>query len=82
MNVQALNDKDEISERIMMGFRLSKGIDYLKLNKEFSIDFLEKYKAQIQKYMDLNFMEMQEGRIFLNNSGMNLSNSIISDFIL
>ncbi|MDO4753862.1 MAG: radical SAM family heme chaperone HemW [Bacillota bacterium] len=79
---QELSEKDEISERIMMGFRLSKGIDYGKLNREFSIDFLEMYKDQIQKYIDLKYMSIKDGRIFLNNEGMNISNSIVSDFIL
>ena len=41
---------DEIFEKIMMGLRLSEGLDIDEINDLYHIDLLEKYKDVINKY--------------------------------
>lgn len=77
-----INITDAINEKIMLGFRLAIGISILEFKSEFGFDILSKYSKQIEKYRKLNMLKIENGRIFLTNAGMNVSNTIICDFLI
>lgn len=81
-NTYDLSPDDRLKERIMMGFRLARGIEIEEINRNYGIDFLQRYSKQIHKFEKLKLLKVNDGRVFLNNKGMNVSNSIICDFIL
>ena len=74
-----------LEERIFLGFRLSDGINTEEINKEFDIDFDEKYSEVIRKYLDTgHILKTQNGYKFSDNKDSNgflLSNLILSEFL-
>lgn len=74
--------EDEMEEYMFMGLRMQEGVSEEAFYKRFDIDINIIYGVIINKYINLKLMEKKDGRIFLNYNGIQLSNSIMSDFIL
>lgn len=87
-NVSVVIDKyensieDEMEEFIFMGLRMVSGIDLLKFKKKFSVDINSIYKEVIEKNIKDGLLVVEENKMFLTAKGMELSNSVMSDFIL
>lgn len=76
-----LEKNDELFEKIMMGLRLTQGINLTEINKLFCINFQEKYKVIIEKYIQMNMLEIQDNYLKTTDSGMNYLNNILIEFI-
>lgn len=87
-NVSVVIDKhensieDEMEEFVFMGLRMVSGIDLLKFEKKFGVDINSIYKEIIEKNIKDGLLVVQENKMFLTAKGMELSNSVMSDFIL
>ena len=75
-----LSEKDQLFETIMMGLRLKEGLDIQKINSKFNIDFKEKYKDVIKKYLDLKCVEMDENSFKPTQLGFKYLNNLLIDF--
>ena len=79
--VRELSLKEKLEEHIYLGFRKGDGIDVLKINMEFGIDFEEIYKNTLKKYTETKHI-LKTGKGYkLSNEGYLLSNIILSDFL-
>lgn len=80
-----LTDEIKLEERIFLGLRLAEGINIKEINKDFHIDFNEKYKPQLEKYLSTgHLLKTNIGYRLSNNetsNGFLISNLILSDFI-
>ena len=65
-----------------MGLRMVSGIDLLKFNKKFGVDINSIYKKVIEKNIKDGLLVVEKNKMFLTAKGMELSNSVMSDFIL
>lgn len=74
--------KDEMEEFVFMGLRMVSGIDLLKFKKKFGVDINSIYKEIIEKNIRDGLIVVEENKMFLTTKGMELSNSVMSDFIL
>lgn len=87
-NVSVVIDKyensseDEMEEFVFMGLRMVSGIDLLKFEKKFGVDINSIYKEVIEKNIKGGLLVVKENKMFLTAKGMELSNSVMSDFIL
>ena len=87
-NVSVVIDKyensieDEMEEFVFMGLRMISGIDLLRFKKKFGIDINSIYKEVIEKNIKDGLLVVEENKMFLTAKGMELSNSVMSDFIL
>ena len=87
-NVSVVIDKyensieDEMEEFVFMGLRMVSGIDLLKFKKKFGVDINSIYKEVIEKNIKDRLLVVEENKMFLTTKGMELSNSVMSDFIL
>lgn len=87
-NVSVVIDKyensieDEMEEFVFMGLRMVSGIDILKFEKKFGVDINSIYKEIIEKNIKDGLLVVQKNKMFLTAKGMELSNSVMSDFIL
>lgn len=87
-NVSVVIDKyensieDEMEEFVFMGLRMVSGIDLLKFEKKFGVDINSIYKEIIEKNIKDGLLVVQKNKMFLTAKGMELSNSVMSDFIL
>lgn len=74
--------KDEMEEFVFMGLRMVSGIDLLKFEKKFGVDINSIYKEIIEKNIKDGLLVVEQNKMFLTAKGMELSNSVMSDFIL
>lgn len=87
-NISVVIDKyensieDEMEEFVFMGLRMVLGIDLLKFKRKFGIDINGIYKEVIEKNIKDGLLVVEGNKMFLTAKGMELSNSVMSDFIL
>lgn len=77
---ECLSTTDRINEYIFMGIRLNNGIDLVAISEEFSIDFLREYENEIEKNLNLNYLEFTDGYLRLTDLGRDFSNLVELDF--
>ena len=73
-------DKEKLEEEIFLGFRKNEGINISKIKDVFGINFEEKYKAVLDKFMP-NYIEKTPQGYKLTLQGVLLSNNILSEFL-
>lgn len=74
--------QDNMEEFIFMGLRKINGILIIDFNRRFGLDIFSVYGKIIDKYLKLNLLIVDNGRLFLSARGVEISNSIMCDFIL
>ena len=79
-NKNSIND--EIEEFIFMGLRMICGIDLKIFNKKFNKDIRSIYDKVIEKNIKDGLLILEEDKMFLTLKGLELSNYVMSDFIL
>ena len=66
---------------MFLGLRLTNGVFIKEFNDEFEVDLKEYYKDEIEKLKNEQLLEEKDGRIFLNDKGLDLANYCMSEFI-
>ncbi|MCT8976257.1 radical SAM family heme chaperone HemW [Clostridium sp. CX1] len=74
--------KDDMEEFMFMGLRKIDGISVDKFNIRFKKDIYLVYGDIIEKYLSEGMLIKSGERLFLSNRAIEVSNSIMSDFIL
>lgn len=73
--------QEQLEEEIFLGFRKMSGIDVERINSKFSIDFDEKYKKVLEKYLSTKHLLKTASGYKLSDNGILVSNVILADFI-
>ncbi|MGH4118865.1 radical SAM family heme chaperone HemW [Clostridium sp.] len=73
---------DDMEEFMFMGLRKMRGINKSEFKKRFNSDIHSVYGSVINKYVITKFMEESDDNIFLTYEGIQLSNVIMSEFLL
>ena len=76
-----LSIQEQLEEEIFLGFRRMSGINVDKINRKFNIDFCEKYKNIIEKFLDTKHIKETEFGYALTLDGVLVSNMILSEFL-
>lgn len=74
--------KDNMEEYMFMGLRMIEGIDINDFKKRFGVSINEVYGDIIKKYLKEELLIYDLDRIKLTERGIEVSNYIMSDFIL
>ncbi|AYD40990.1 oxygen-independent coproporphyrinogen III oxidase [Clostridium fermenticellae] len=74
--------KDDIEEFMFMGLRKVEGVSMEDFYNRFGIDIYSVYNNIINKYRKQNLLIIKNERLFLSKRGMEVSNSIMCDFIM
>jgi oxygen-independent coproporphyrinogen-3 oxidase len=74
--------KDNMEEFMFMGLRMTEGISIEEFHKRFNIDIFSIYGHIINKFINNSLLMMKNGRIFLSPEGIEVSNSVMCEFIL
>lgn len=78
---QTLTKQDQLEEAIFLGLRRAQGINIQEINKKFGINFNERYKGILFKYLNSkHLIETQNGYKF-STEGFLVSNNILADFL-
>ncbi len=70
-----------LSEAVIMGLRLTDGINLDEINSRFGIDLLKTYNSQIDELTGLGLLECMKRNIKLTNRGRLLGNEVFCRFI-
>ena len=75
------NMDDLISDCMFTGLRLTDGIDDREFRRMFGIGLEERFGPQIRKYTSEGLMTFEKGKLAFTKRGLDVTNSILIDFI-
>ena len=78
---EALDRKTQISEAMIMGLRMTAGVNLQKMQQRFGIDILESYGKEIQTLLDRKMAECEGRTLRLTPYGMRYGNRAFEAFI-
>ena len=81
-DVRKLSREEEMEEFMFLGFRMVQGISETDFLMHFQRRVEAVYGAPLQKYVGMGLMRHEDGRYSLTPRGMDVSNQILSDFLL
>lgn len=83
-NIHQNTLRDSAGEFAFTALRTVDGISFDKFKSEFGIDFMKFYeseKSEIEYYIELGYLNIDENGIRLTRNGIDISNSIMSLFV-
>ena len=78
---EPLDRKTQISEAMIMGLRMTDGVNLQKIQQRFGIDILESYGKEIQTLLDRKMAECEGRTLRLTSYGMRYGNRAFEAFI-
>ena len=78
---ETVTERGRESEYVMLRLRLGDGILDDEFRERFGSGFGSKYEDKIKRFIDAGMMKTVNGRYFLTDEGMYISNYIISELI-
>lgn len=76
-----LTQKDKISEFIITGLRMNRGISAEKFKQLFGEDIENIYGFELIKFMNLGLIKKDGDRYSLTRKGIDVSNSVLCEFV-
>ena len=77
-----LSREDRMEEFMFLGLRCTKGVSEAVFYGRFGVALSDIYGAQLDKYMRMGLMEHTDGQYRLTERGIEVSNVVLSDFLL
>ncbi|MCF8000327.1 MAG: radical SAM family heme chaperone HemW [Halanaerobiales bacterium] len=77
-----LSKKELITERMIMGLRLNKGINIKEFKNRFGISIFDLYGNKINKLKKENLIKEDNEKITMTKKGLNLGNLVLAEFLL
>lgn len=81
-NEEILTLNDEISEFMMLGLRKSSGVSEAEFKRKFKTEMTDVFNKEFVKFTELGLMENKNGFYRLTDRGIDVSNSVMCEFIL
>ena len=78
---EIIGREEEISEYMILGLRLTDGIDIHEFRDRFNRDLFELYGEQIKRLSGKNLLKFQEDKIMLTSKGLDLANEAFIEFL-
>ncbi len=81
-DIHFLSNTDEMEEFMFLGLRCTDGISKTEFEKRFGVAIEKIYDKVIDKYMKQGLLIQDDDRIYLSDSGIDVSNMIMSEFLI
>ena len=78
---EPLDRRTQISEAMIMGLRMTEGVNLQQIQQRFGIDILESYGKDLQTLLDKKLAVYEEGSLRLTSYGMRYGNRAFEVFI-
>ena len=79
---RTLSLREEMEEFMFLGLRRTEGVDPDRFRQCFGSDLTGVYGTVIQKFQQSGLLEWKSGRLRLTQQGMDVSNIVMSEFLL
>jgi len=76
-----IDDKESMSEYIILGMRLTKGISILEFRERYGIEIMNIFGEQFDKLIARGLVENKDGRLMLTETGLDFANQVFMEFI-
>ena len=80
-NIEKIDKSEAMTEFIILGLRLTKGISPAKFAALFNENLHGKYAEKLDKLHNQGLIEINSGNIRLTKKGLDLSNTVFTEFI-
>ncbi len=81
-DMEELSKEDEMSEYMFLGLRKTKGIDITDFKEEFGTDIKDIFGEAIEDNIARGLLIHDGNGLYLSKRGIDISNTVMSDFIL
>ncbi|MBQ9870395.1 MAG: radical SAM family heme chaperone HemW [Eubacterium sp.] len=71
-----------MEEYMFLGLRMISGVSRTEFKEKFNKEMFDVYGPVINKYVDDGFLKLEEDRVALTDAGIDISNIILSEFLL
>ena len=71
-----------MEEYMFLGLRMIRGVSRTEFKEKFNKEMFGVYGPVINKYVDDGFLKLEEDRVALTDAGIDISNIILSEFLL
>ncbi|HPP88674.1 MAG TPA: coproporphyrinogen III oxidase, partial [bacterium] len=78
---EILDDDRRLGETIMLNLHLAEGVNIKEINKKYQIDFLKKFRKQIEKLINQELIEVNNNNMKLTFKGRLFANIAASEFL-
>ena len=75
------SDEEFAYETLMLGLRLTRGVNIEEYKSRHNINLLERLKSEIESFSKRGLAEVSEGRFFFTEKGLDLQNSLLVDIM-
>ncbi len=80
-DVQELTAEDRMSEFMILGLRLTRGVSSAEFAERFGINMIDRYFYDIDKHIRHGLLESNPPYIRLTEKGLDLANVVMQDFV-
>lgn len=80
-SVQHLSEQEQMEEFMFLGLRKCSGVRISEFELQFQSNLMDEYGDVIQKYIKLGMLAQNEDALFLTESGIDVSNVILAEFL-
>lgn len=77
-----INGQAQMEEFMFLGLRMNEGVYRNEFEKCFGLPIEAVYRDQLEELKQEDLLEMREGRIYLTDKGMDLSNYAMAKFLM
>lgn len=77
----ALSTEERMEEFLFLGLRKMEGISKREFEREFGRSFEAVYEKPFEKMKKLGLLEERDGRVFLTDAGIDVSNAVFVEFL-
>lgn len=79
---ELLSVNDQMAEFMFLGLRMMRGVSEAEFERRFGKTIEEIYGTVLQRQCELGLLLREKGRIFLSKRGIDLSNTVMAEFLL
>ncbi|MCL2458374.1 MAG: radical SAM family heme chaperone HemW [Desulfobulbus sp.] len=78
---ERLDREAAFRETVVMGLRMTAGVDLAHLRQRFGIDLPQYYGTTLARLLDLQLLALRDGRVFLTGKGLPLANQVMAELV-
>lgn len=82
VDVTVLTRENKMEEFMFLGLRRINGISVVEFKRRFGLDYDSVYDKITKKFIEMGLLIQKDDRIYLSERGIDVSNSVMAEFLL